>query len=104
MSDWSSDVCSSDLQVADVSAYAGEALGAVHTVQAFTHEPLDVARFREQVESAFDVAMERVRARAMLTALVILLVFGAVGTILWMGGHEVKIGRATGRERGCQYM
>src|SRR3546814_19133108 len=79
-------------QIADVSAYAGETLDAARTVQAFTHEPVDIARFRDQVERAFDMAMRRVRARAMLPAPVILLVFGA------------EIGRASCRESVFTYV
>jgi ATP-binding cassette subfamily B protein len=79
-------------KVADVSAYAGESLGAVRTMQAFTHEGIDRDRFGERVEEAFAVSMRRVRARAALTAIVIVLVFGAVGMILWSGGHGVIAG------------
>ncbi|MDP6390182.1 MAG: ABC transporter transmembrane domain-containing protein [Alphaproteobacteria bacterium] len=84
--------------IAEVSAYAEESLGAVRTMQAFTHEDVDRARFREVVEDAFRVAIRRVRARAALTAVVILLVFGAVGLILWIGGHDVIAGRITAGE------
>jgi ATP-binding cassette subfamily B protein len=79
-------------KVADISAYAGESLGAVRTMQAFTHEGIDRDRFGERVEEAFAVSMRRVRARAALTAIVIVLVFGAVGMILWSGGHGVIAG------------
>ena len=44
-------------------------------------------------EGAFDTAVRRIASRAMLTAIVITLVFGAVGTILWIGGHDVIAGR-----------
>jgi len=83
-------------KVADISAYAGEALGAVRTMQAFTHEDVDRERFGEQVEEAFAVSIRRVRARAILTAIVIVLVFGAVGMILWIGGRGVIVGDITG--------
>jgi ATP-binding cassette subfamily B protein len=83
-------------KVADISAYAGEALGAVRTMQAFTHEAVDRERFGARVEDAFAVSMRRVRARAMLTAVVILLVFGAVGVILWLGGRNVVAGEISG--------
>ncbi len=82
--------------VADVSAYAGEALGAVRVMQAFTHEAVDRERFKEKVEDAFDMSVRRIRVRAALTACVILLVFSAVGVILWMGGSAVIAGRMTG--------
>jgi len=80
-------------RVADVGAHVEESLHGVRTVQAFNHEPIDRARFAGRVEDAFATAIRRVAARAWLTALVIALVFGAVGTILWIGGHDVLAGR-----------
>ena len=80
-------------EVAAVSGYAEETLGAIRTVQAFTHENSDRAAFGATVDAALSAALDRVRARATLTALVILLVFGAVGLILWLGGHDVVAGR-----------
>ena len=82
-------------KVAEISAYADEALGAVETMQAFTHEPVDRARFGERTESAFDMSIQRVRVRAIMTVFVIVLVFGAVGVVLWIGGHEVIEGFMT---------
>jgi len=82
-------------RVADLGVYAGEALDAIRTVQAFVHEDEDRRRFAQRVEHAFDAARQRVAARAMLTAVVIVLVFGAVSTILWIGGHDVLSGRIT---------
>ena len=54
------------------------------------------ARFGERVEAAFATARQRVRQRALLVAAVILLVFGAIGVILWIGGHDVVAGRLSG--------
>jgi ATP-binding cassette subfamily B protein len=85
-------------RVADVGAYVDESLSAIRTVQAFGHEPIDRDRFAGRVESAFVTAIERIRARAILTAVVIALVFGAVSVILWIGGHDVLTGRITGGE------
>lgn len=82
-------------KVADISAYAGESLSAVRTMQAFTHEGVDRDRFSEHVETAFSISMRHVRARAALTAIVIVLVFGAVGMILWIGGRGVIDGDIT---------
>ncbi|MDA0655196.1 MAG: ABC transporter transmembrane domain-containing protein [Proteobacteria bacterium] len=79
-------------RVADISAYASENLDAVSVVQAFTHEKEDQAVFGEIVEDAYGSSMFRVRARAILTAIVIVFVFGAVGTILWLGGTDVISG------------
>ena len=82
-------------RVADVGAYVDESLGAIRTVQAFTHEDLDRRRFAERVEDAFGVAIRRTRMRAILTDIVILLVFGAVSLVLWVGGHDMLVGAIT---------
>ena len=85
-------------RVAEVSAQAGEALGEIRVMQAFTHEDADRRRFAARVEEAFVTSVRRVRARAVLTASVILLIFTAVGFILWMGGKAVIAGTMTGGE------
>ena len=85
-------------RVADAGAHIDETINAVRTVQAFTHEALERSRFADKVEAAFTAAVDRVRARAMLTAVVIVLVFGAVGTVLWIGGHDVIAGRISAGE------
>jgi ATP-binding cassette subfamily B protein len=82
-------------RIADVGAYVDESLGAIRTVQAFTHETLDRSRFTQRVEDAFDVAIRRTAMRAILTAIVILLVFGAVALVLWIGGHDMLAGKIT---------
>jgi ATP-binding cassette, subfamily B, bacterial len=82
-------------RVADVGSFVEETLSAIRTVQAFTHEMIDRRLFGERVEDAFDVAIDRVRVRAYMTVIVIVLVFGAVGIILWIGGHDVLAGRLT---------
>src|SRR5258708_12249724 len=71
-------------------------INAIRTVQAFTHEPLDRARFAARVQESFAVAIARIRVRALLTAVVILLAFGAVTFVLWVGGYDVIEGRMTG--------
>ena len=85
-------------RVADVGAYVDETLGAIRTVQAFGHETIDRRRFAERVEAAFDTAVGRIKARAMLSTVVIVLVFAAVSIILWIGGHDVLAGRITAGE------
>ena len=85
-------------RIADLSVQIDESLSAIRTVQAFTREDADAKRFAERVESAFGVAMERVTARALLTACVIFLVFGAISVILWIGGHDVLSGRISAGE------
>jgi ATP-binding cassette subfamily B protein len=87
-------------RVADASALAGEILNAMPTVQAFTHEREESARFGASVERAFKTAMLRIRARSLLTVLAILLVFGAIVFVLWLGAHAVIQGRMTGGELG----
>ena len=82
-------------RIADLGAYADETLHAIRTVQAFGHEAIDRERFGARVESAFGTAVHRIRQRALLTGMVILLIFGAVGIILWIGGHDVLAGRMT---------
>jgi ATP-binding cassette subfamily B protein len=82
-------------RVADVGVYVDESLSNIRTVQAFNHEPIDRARFQERVENAFDTAIKRTIARASLTAMVILLVFGAIAVVLWVGGHAVLDGEIT---------
>ena len=85
-------------RIADFSASADESLLAIRTVQAFTHEEHDKARFGGEVERAFSTAVLRIKARAVLTALVILLAFGAVSVVLWIGGHDVLAGRISAGE------
>jgi ATP-binding cassette subfamily B protein len=80
-------------RLADVSAYVDESISNIRTVQAFGHESLDRVRFSERVEDTFATSVRRIRARARLTAIVILLVFGAIGIILWIGGRDVISGR-----------
>ncbi|MBK1839894.1 ATP-binding cassette domain-containing protein [Azospirillum sp. YIM B02556] len=82
-------------RIADIGSFVEETLAAIRTVQAFTHEAIDRTLFGRRVEEAFDVAIRRVRVRAVMTVIVIVLVFGAVGIILWIGGHDVVAGRIT---------
>jgi ATP-binding cassette subfamily B protein len=87
-------------RIADASAVAGEILNAMPTVQAFTHEKIETDRFGASVEGAFVTAMKRIRARAMLTALAIVLVFGTIVFVLWLGAHAVLEGSMTGGDLG----
>ncbi len=81
--------------IARVSARADETLRSIQTSQAYTHEDHDRARFSEDVEFSFRIAIKRIRARAWLTALVILLVFGAIDLVLWIGATDVVSGAMT---------
>ncbi|OSQ45715.1 ABC transporter transmembrane domain-containing protein [Thalassospira alkalitolerans] len=85
-------------RIADVSAFSEETLNALRTVQAYTHEKIESDRFNGFVEGAFKTAISRISARALLTAVVIVMVFGAVGTILWIGGHDVLDGTISAGE------
>jgi len=71
----------------------GETLDAVRTVQAFAQEERAAARFGEATERAFTAARLRIAQRAIMTTMVIFIVFAAVGFLLWMGGHDVLTGR-----------
>ncbi|MEM8589964.1 MAG: ABC transporter transmembrane domain-containing protein [Pseudomonadota bacterium] len=80
-------------RIADVGSAVDESLYGIRTVKAFGHEAFERDHFAGRVEKAFSVSIERIRARAFLTATVILLVFAAVGAVLWLGGHWVLDGR-----------
>ncbi len=78
--------------IADASAIAGESIGAMHTVQAYTRETQESRRYGEAVQRALDVARRRIATTGTLTALVILLVFGAITLVLWAGAKAVMAG------------
>ncbi|MDC7714739.1 ABC transporter transmembrane domain-containing protein [Vogesella sp. LYT5W] len=80
-------------RIADSSAMAGETLNAVQTVQAFAQEARETVRFDGSVTLSFDTALARIRARSQLTAVVIMLVFGAVVFVLWLGARAVLAGQ-----------
>ncbi|MFV3128746.1 ABC transporter transmembrane domain-containing protein [Niveispirillum sp. KHB5.9] len=79
--------------VADIGSTVDEVLGGIRTVQAFGREPMEINRFRDRVEDTVTVSLRRIKARSWLTMLVIVLVFGAIGMVLWIGGHDVIAGR-----------
>ncbi|SCY37189.1 MULTISPECIES: ABC transporter transmembrane domain-containing protein [unclassified Pseudomonas] len=85
-------------RVADVGSYVSETLGQIKTVQAYNHQVQDEHRFSVTVEQAFDTARKRIVQRAWLITLVIVLVLGAVGVMLWVGGMDVIAGRISGGE------
>ena len=82
-------------RIADTSALASETLGAMHTIQAYTREPAERRRFDAAVARTLATAKRRVRMRAGLTAAVILLVFGAITLVLWIGAKGVLAGDMT---------
>lgn len=85
-------------KVAAVGAYVGEVLGQIKTVQAYNHQAIDQRKFHAHVEEAFLVAKQRITQRALLVTMVIILVLGAVGMMLWVGGIDVIEGRISGGE------
>jgi len=83
-------------KIGEVSADAAESLYGVRAVQAYSHENLDRRLFKERVEQAFAAAMQRIRARAILTFMAIAFVLGAISFVLWTGGHDVVGARLSG--------
>ena len=81
--------------LADATAYASELVGAIRTVQAYTGERLANARFGGDVEQAYEAARSSTRARALLTAIIIFIVFTSVVVILWIGSNDVLSGSIT---------
>lgn len=87
-------------RIADSSGLAGETLGAMQTVQAFTLEGLQSLRFTRAVEESFATAVRRNRVRARLTALGTMLVMGAVTLVLWLGARAVLAGEMSAGQLG----
>jgi ATP-binding cassette subfamily B protein len=81
--------------LADATAYASELIGAVRVLQAFTNEALARHRFGAAVERAYQAARDSIKARAILTAIAIFLVFASVVVVLWVGAQDVLAGRMT---------
>lgn len=83
-------------KIASVGAWAGESLQHIKVVQAFTREDSVNKQFGEAAESAFDVALLRIKQRALMIALVMMLVMGSVAGMLYIGGHDVITGSLSG--------
>ncbi|MGD9768437.1 MAG: ABC transporter transmembrane domain-containing protein, partial [Pseudolabrys sp.] len=81
--------------LADASAYAAELIGATRILHAFTNETMAAGRFGAAVERAFQAALQSIKARAVLTAIIIFLATGSVITILWVGAQDVIAGDMT---------
>ncbi|MCY4278388.1 MAG: ABC transporter transmembrane domain-containing protein [Gammaproteobacteria bacterium] len=84
--------------LARVGTQVSESLGNIKVVQASGRESLDSERVATKVEAALDVAIKRVRVRAFLIALVMLVVFGAFALMLWVGGQDVLLGETSAGE------
>lgn len=82
-------------RVADISTYVDESLHEIRTVQAYAHEAIDNREFGARAEAVFVTAMRRALFLGGLITAVIMLAFGSVGLILWVGGHDVIDGRIT---------
>lgn len=87
---------SSQDRVADVGAMVDEVLGAMKVVQAFGQEGREAGRFVGAVENVFGTARRRIALRAVMTAIVILLVFSSITAVIWQGALDVQRGTITG--------
>ena len=83
-------------RVADVGSIATETLGAMKVVQAFGQEDREAIRFSDAVAATFAAARARIMLRAVMTAIVIGLVFGSITLVLWEGAIDVAAGRISG--------
>ncbi len=85
-------------RIADMAMMATESLGAIQVVQANTREEEEKQRFTDAVERAYGTAQKRVKARSLLTGVVIFLIACAITFVLWRGAKEVALGHMTGGE------
>ncbi|HEX2794007.1 MAG TPA: ABC transporter transmembrane domain-containing protein [Croceicoccus sp.] len=83
-------------RLADVGAMTNEVLGAMQIVQVFNQEERERERFRAAVQRGLDTAKARIKTRALLTTVVILMVFGAITLLLWKGAIDVAQGEISG--------
>ena len=82
-------------KIAESSGNASESLLASQTVQAFTHEAVSRTLFAKLTEEAYDATRKRVTIRALMTAIVIFLIFTGVVAVIWIGARDVKAGNMT---------
>lgn len=83
-------------RIADIGAMASETLSAMKIVQSFGQENREAKRFGDAVERGFETAKTRIRFRALMTALMISLMFGAITVLMWKGAIDVAEGRLSG--------
>ena len=86
---------SSQDRLADVGSQVSESFRNIKIVQSFNHQGADVTQFGQRLDRSLRVALQRVWHRAVLVAVVMLMVFGAVATLLWVGGQDVLAGRTS---------
>lgn len=82
-------------RIADANTQASEVLGAMRTVQAHAREPYELGRYASGLNVALESARKRIAAQSWVTALAIVLIFGAVTLVLWSGAREVVVGEMT---------
>jgi len=87
--------------IAAVGSYAGEIIQHMKTVQSYTREAEEKKAFGHEVENAYTIAKKRVGQRAILIAAVILMVFGAITAVFWVGGTDVIEGRMSSGDLGA---
>ncbi|MFM1897306.1 MAG: hypothetical protein RLZZ385_2380 [Pseudomonadota bacterium] len=85
-------------EIANVGAYVGESIQQIKTVQAYNHQQHDRSMFTRHVETAFGVALDRIRMRAFLITIVMTLVFAALAVMIWVGGQDVISGTMSAGE------
>jgi len=83
-------------KIAESSGNASETLQAAQTVQAFTHESQSRKQFADVTEQSYDSARRRIKTRAMMTMIVIFLIFAGVVGVLWIGARDVRAGAMSG--------
>ena len=83
-------------RIADVGTVTSEVLGAMKIVQAFNQQGREASRFADAVERVFATAKRRMLLRAIMTAIAIFIIFGAITVVIWQGAIDVAAGRMTG--------
>src|SRR3954447_25243880 len=83
-------------RIADVGTVTSEVLGAMKIVQAFNQQGRETSRFTQAVERVFATAKRRILLRALMTSIVIFLLFSAIIMIIWQGAVDVAAGRMSG--------
>lgn len=78
--------------IANAGAYVGETLLNIKTVHAFNHQDIDKNAFEKHIEATFQAGVTHIRMRALMIASILILVAFAMGSMLWIGGHDVMNG------------
>src|SRR4249919_4207725 len=83
-------------RIADVGTITAEVLGAMKIVQAFNQQGRETQRFTDATEAVFSTARKRIGLRAVMTFLIISLVFSSITWVIWQGAVDVAAGQMTG--------